>query len=86
MDINLIWLGLVLLVAPVLGAYAKVVSDKRGFVWLSGAGVLYLLAAAFSVQIAWIPSGLEYGTLLFSVIALIATFIGSLMVALSVFK
>jgi hypothetical protein len=86
MDLNLVWLGLVLLVAPVLGTYAKVVSDKRGFVWLTGAGVLYLLAAAFSVGIAWIPSGLDYGTMVFSLIALIATFIGSLMVAASIFK
>lgn len=86
MPIDLIWLGLALLIAPVLGAYAKFVKDKRGFIWLTGAGVLYILAAAFSVEIAWIPSGLEYGSLIFSIIALIATFIGSLMVAASVFQ
>ena len=80
------WLGLVLLIAPVLGNYAKIVKDKRGFVWLTGAGALYLLAAAFSVEIEWIPSGLQYGNMVFSVIALIATFIGALMVAASVFK
>jgi hypothetical protein len=85
MDINLVWMGVVLLVAPVLGTYAKTV-DKRGFVWLTGAGVLYLLAAAFSVGIAWIPSGLEFGTMVFSLLALIATFIGSLMVAAGIFK
>ena len=83
---DLMWLGLVLLVAPVLGNYARIVKDKRGFVWLTCAGALYLLAAAFSVEISWIPSGLEYGRLIFSVIALIATFIGSLMVAANVFK
>ncbi len=86
MTADLMWLGLVLLIAPVLGAYAKIVKDKRGFIWLTGAGVLYLLAAAFTVEIEWIPSGLQYGTLIFSVIALIATFIGALMVAASVFK
>jgi len=86
MAADLMWLGLVLLIAPVLGAYAKLVKDKRGFIWLTGAGVLYLLAAAFTVEIEWIPSGLQYGTLIFSVIALIATFIGALMVAASVFK
>lgn len=80
------WLGLVLLIAPVLGSYAKVVKDRRGFVWLTGAGVLYLLAASFSVEISWIPTGLDYGRLIFSVIALIATFIGSLMVAANIFK
>ena len=86
MPIDLIWLGLALLIAPVLGAYAKIVKDKRGFVWLTGAGVLYLLAAAFSVEISWIPSGLEYGVMIFEIIALIATFIGALMVAAGVFK
>ncbi len=86
MAVDLMWLGLTLLIAPVLGTHAKVVKDKRGFVWLTGAGVLYLLAAAFSIEIAWIPSGLEYGTMIFEVIALIATFIGALMIAASVFK
>ena len=86
MAVDLMWLGLVLLIAPVLGNYAKIVKDKRGFVWLTGAGALYLLAAAFSVEIEWIPSGLQYGNMVFSVIALIATFIGALMVAASVFK
>ncbi|OGI12404.1 hypothetical protein A3K64_01065 [Candidatus Micrarchaeota archaeon RBG_16_36_9] len=85
-DINLLWLGLALLIAPVLGTYAKVVKDKRGFVWLTGAGVLYLLASAFSVEISWIPSGLSYGIIIFSIIALIATFIGALMVAADVFR
>ena len=85
-DINLLWLALVLLVAPVLGTYAKAVKDKRGFVWLTGAGVLYLLAVAFSVEIPWIPSGLSYGVNIFSIIALIATFIGALMVAADVFR
>ncbi|NIO44026.1 MAG: hypothetical protein GTN36_00525 [Candidatus Aenigmarchaeota archaeon] len=86
MAVDLVWLGLVLLFAPVLGAYAKLVKDKRGFIWLTGAGALYLLAAAFTVEIEWIPSGLQYGNMIFSVIALIATFIGALMVAVSVFK
>ncbi len=85
-DINLVWLGLVLLISPVLGTYAKVVKDRRGFVWLTGAGVLYLLASAFSIEISWIPSGLIYGVNIFSIIALIATFIGSLMVAADVFR
>jgi len=86
MAIDLIWLGLALLIAPVFGMYAKIISDKRGFVWLTGAGVLYLLAATFSVEISWIPSGLDYGRQIFSIIALIATFIGSLMVASNIFK
>ena len=86
MPIDLIWLGLALLLAPVFGNYGKVGKDKRGFSWLAGAGALYILAAAFSVPISWIPSGLEYGTLLFSVIALIATLIGALMVMASIFK
>jgi len=86
MAVDLMWLGLVLLIAPVLGNYAKLVKDKRGFVWLTGAGALYLLAAAFTVEIEWIPAGLQYGNMIFSVIALIATFIGALMVAASVFK
>ena len=85
-DINIIWLALALLIAPVLGMYAKVVKDKRGFVWLTGAGVLYLLASAFSIEISWIPSGLDYGVKIFSIIALIATFIGSLMIAADVFR
>lgn len=85
-DINLVWLALVLLVSPVLGAYAKVIKDKRGFVWLTSAGVLYILADAFSIDIAWIPSGLSYGVNIFSIIALIATFIGALMVAADVFR
>ncbi|NIM47453.1 MAG: hypothetical protein GTN40_04845 [Candidatus Aenigmarchaeota archaeon] len=84
--VDLMWLGLVLLIAPVLGAYAKIIKDKRGFIWLTGAGALYLLAAAFSVEISWIPSGLEYGNMIFSIIALIMSFIGALMVASSVFK
>ena len=86
MAIDLIWLGLALLIAPVLGVYAKIVKDKRGFLWLTGAGVLYILAAAFSIQIEWIPSGLSYGVMIFEIIALIATFIGALMVASNVFK
>ncbi len=90
MSVELMWLGLVLLIAPVLGAYAKIIKDKRGFVWLTGAGAMYLLAEAFNVgQVyltEWIPSGLNYGTMIFNIIGLIATFIGALMVASSVFK
>ena len=85
-DMNLVLLGLALLIAPVFGAYAKFVKDKRGFVWLTGAGTLYLLAAALSIDISWIPSGLDYGVKIFSIIALIAAFIGSIMVAVDVFK
>ena len=86
MPVDLIWLGLALLIAPVLGSYAKIIKDKRGFLWLTGAGALYLLAAAFSVEISWIPSGLDYGVMIFEIIGLIATFIGALMVASNVFK
>ena len=88
MPIDLIWLGIALLLAPALGELGKVKGKAaRGFAWLAGAGALYLLAVAFSYDIGFgLASSLAYGTAIFSIIALIATLVGALMIIASVFK
>lgn len=83
----LVVLGIALLLAPALGEIAKIKKDK-GFLWLAVAGALYLLAAAFNAGFgALIPiTELGYGTALFSVIGLIFTLIGAIMLIGSLFK
>ena len=88
MAVDLIWLGLALLLAPVFGEYGKVkAKGSKGFLWLAVGGAMYLLAAAFSYEFwSGIGSTLMYGTALFSVIGLIATLIGALLVLSDLFK
>jgi len=88
MPVDLIWLGIALLLAPALGELGKVKGKAlRGFTWLAGAGALYLLAAAFSYDIGFgLAGSLAYGTTIFSIVALIATLVGAIMIIFSVFK
>lgn len=81
-DMNLIWLGVGLLLAPALAELAKVRSKAdKGFSWLASGGVLYLLAAAFGNDFGFgLGSALSYGWVLFSVIGLIVTLIGALVI------
>lgn len=83
----LVVLGIALLLVPALGEIAKIKKDK-GFLWLAVAGTLYLLAAAFSAGFGTVFNivGLGYGTALFSVIGLIFTLIGVVMLIISLFK
>ena len=87
MAVDILWLGIALLLAPALAEIAKI-RDKKGFMWISAGGVMYLLAAAFMFEIPQLGlmATLEWGTVLFSVIGLIAVLIGALTVLMGVFK
>ncbi len=88
MAIDLIWLGIALLLTPVFGEFSKVKKKaNRGFEWLAGAGVMYLLAAAFMYDIGYGTSSyLAYGTVIFSIIGLIATLVGAIIIIANLFK
>jgi len=84
---ELVWLGVALFLAPALGEFAKVrAKGDKGFLWISAGGAMYLLAAAFEIPFFNLADTLAYGTQIFSVIGLIATLIGSILVLLNVFK
>ncbi len=88
-DMNLVWLGIALLLAPALGEMAKIRSKgEKGFTWIAAGGAMYLLAASFSFDIPNLSLGtnLTWGTTLFSVIGLIAVLIGAIVVLTNVFK
>lgn len=85
---ELIYLAIALLLAPALGEIAKIrKNSEKGFTWIAAAGAMYLLAAAFTYEF-WpgLGTSLAYGTVIFSVIGLIAVLIGALMVITSIFK
>lgn len=83
----LVVLGIALLLVPALGEIAKTKKDK-GFLWLGVAGALYLLAAAFNAGFGatFTIAELGYGAALFSVIGLIFTLIGAVMLIMGLFK
>jgi hypothetical protein len=88
MAVDLVWLGIALLLAPVFGEFSKIRNKAgKGFEWLAGAGVLYLLAAAFMYDIGYgTTQYLTYGTVIFSIIGLIATLVGAIIVIANLFK
>ena len=87
---DLVYLAIALLLAPALGEIAKIrAKADKGFAWIAAAGALYLLAAAFSVDLGIVgvtAEQLAWGTAIFSVIGLIAALIGAIMVVLSLMK
>lgn len=87
MPIDLIYLAIALLLAPALGEIAKIrAKASKGFAWIAAAGALYLLAAAFSVDLSIVgvtAIQLSWGTAIFSVIGLIAALIGTVWVVYS---
>lgn len=87
MAIDLVWLGVALFLAPAIAEFAKVrAKSDKAFQWIGAAGIMYLLAAAFEVDFFSLASTLAYGTQIFSIIGLIATLIGGILVLLSVFR
>lgn len=87
MAVDLIWLGIALLLAPALAEFAKI-RDKKGFMWIASGGVMYLLAAAFMYDIPGLglAGTLQWGTVLFSVIGLIAVLVGAITVLMNVLR
>lgn len=89
-DLNLIYLGIALLLAPALGEIGKIrAKADKGFLWLGAAGGLFILSAAFGVDLTLFgldATVLEWGTAVFSVIGLIAVIIGTIMIFTNVFK
>ncbi|MBU5558053.1 MAG: hypothetical protein QW751_02880 [Candidatus Aenigmatarchaeota archaeon] len=90
MAVDLVYLAIALLLAPALGEIAKIrTKADKGFAWIAAAGALYLLAAAFSVDLGAVgitAAQLAWGTAIFSVIGLIAALIGAIMVVLALLK
>jgi len=86
----MVWLGLALLIAPVLAEYAKMRQKAaQGFGMLGTAGVSLLLAETFTVDLAAFgvaSSTLLWGTALFNVIGLVLALIGTLLVVKSTFS
>ncbi len=85
MPVDLVFLAIGLLLAPALGEIAKIrAKADKGFAWLAAAGASYLLASAFSYDIGFnMASALSYGTVLFSIIGLIATLIGAISIIMA---
>lgn len=88
MAVDLVWLGVALLLAPALGEVAKIrARADKGFALLAIAGVMYLLAVAFSYDLGFgITTIFGYGTMLFAIIGFIATLIGAILVLINAFK
>ena len=88
--VDLIWLGVALLLAPALGEIAKIrVKAEKGFLWLAGSGVLFLLAESFKVDLTLFTlaeSQMLWGTAIFGVIGLIFALFGTILILLNVFK
>ncbi|MBU3904591.1 MAG: hypothetical protein KJ906_00370 [Nanoarchaeota archaeon] len=89
-EATFVWMGIALLLAPILAEYGKIKKKgDKGFIWLGAGGASYLLAAAFNLGIGSaisIGSAVTWGTTLFSVIGLLVTLIGVVFVLLGVFK
>ncbi|MBU3896543.1 MAG: hypothetical protein KJ697_01255 [Nanoarchaeota archaeon] len=87
-ELTLIWLGIALLLTPILAEYGKIRNKAdRGFLWMGAGGAVYLLAAAFKLGIDGMTlSALGWGATLFSVIGLIITLIGAIFVLTGILK
>ena len=83
--VDLIWIGVALLLAPALAEIAKF--RHKGFTWVGAGGVMYLLAVAFTYDVGFgLTAILTYGTALFTILGLVSVLIGTLMIAMSLFK
>lgn len=90
MAIELIYLAIAALLAPALAEMAKIRKKAdKAFTWIAVGGVLFVLAATFSVVdlsvvgITGVSSGLVS---IFSVIGLVAVLIGALMTSIALLK
>ncbi len=88
---DIVWFGLVCLLAPAIAEYAGVRKKAtRGFNWIAVAGLLFILAGAFDVVTFWTMGGLEElgsgGNVLFQIIGWIFILVGVLLAAFEAFK
>jgi len=88
---DIVWFGLVCLLAPAIAEYAGFrKKTARGFDWIAVAGLLFLLAGAFDIVTFWTLGGLEQlgsgGNLLFQLIGWIFILVGVLTAAFHSFK
>ena len=87
-ELNLMWLGVTLFLVPIFAEYGKIKTKAgKGFLWLGAGGAMYLLSAAFQLGITGFAfDAMKYATALFSVIGLVATLIGAILVLLAIFR
>lgn len=89
-EATFVWIGIALLLAPILAEYGNIKKKgDKGFIWLGAGGALYLAAAAFEVGVGSafsLGEAITWGATLFSVVGLIVTLIGAMFVLLGVFK
>jgi len=91
-EMNLIGIGLALLLAPAFAEWGKIrAKADKAFVWIGMGGLMYLVAAAFSMGIAFnvganIFGAAGWGVVIFSVIGLIAVLIGGITALMNLFK
>lgn len=90
---EVVWFGLVCLLAPAIAKYAGISKKaKKGYGWITIAGLLFILAGAFDVATVtfWATSGLGevagWGLQLFQIIGWIFILVGVLSALFETFK
>lgn len=88
--VELVYLAIAALLAPALAEMAKMrAKADKAFTWIAVGGVLFMLAAAFSIvdlSLVGIASISVPLVSLFSIIGLVAVLVGSLMASIALLK
>ncbi len=91
-EMTLLGIGLALLLAPAFAEWGKIRTKvDKAFMWIGTGGVMYLMAAVFSMGIGFdlganIFGAAGWGVVIFSVIGLIAVLIGVVTALMNLFK
>ncbi|MBR9682538.1 MAG: hypothetical protein GOV02_02595 [Candidatus Aenigmarchaeota archaeon] len=91
-DMTLLGIGLALLLAPAFAEWGRIkMKADKSFNWIGTGGVMYLMAAAFSMGIGFdlganIFGASGWGVVIFSVVGFIAVLIGVVTALMNVFK
>lgn len=93
MALEIVWLGLVCLLAPAIAQYAGVKKKMdKGLGWVAVAGLMFILAGAFDASVVtfWATSDLgsvaDGGLYLFQIIGWIFVLVGVISAAFEYFK
>ncbi len=88
MAFEMVWFALAILLAPVFAEYAKIrAKAEKGFNFIAGAGIFFLLAMGFQVSLFNMAGGAAvYGVYLFEFIGWLFLLIGVLMAAMGLLK